>query len=398
MASMKEHFDVRHEGFASPIKHTCERFCSMFPDTDVFFGSWGSFYNFEPMQGSFVVQLASSKHMLRESCRHVVDNLQTSTSALSFCVVASSMKSIVNVTDWLDANSARFLRQRTVLRAGKHHFLTGVQHRRVSKTDQPAQVVVGEVDSHIYWLQNDAGASKWPILPDLVAKLESDFQPPSASTNTTVDSEAQGKASAGKFVDEPNGASPDATLARKPVAEAAYNGKRAPISSVDPKKQSLSEDSSKGNEGHPAELDITHIANAGPMTQRSQVSNAPVEMKGRVGHTSDRLLANGAPIHATHIATVTAALANGMQEPDGEVFAWLGVLGLSKYTRHFAEHEIDMACLSLLTDEDLIDIGVSALGARKKMLRTIAELPRDSFSVLTPDYRPQREFPCVSIM
>lgn len=50
--------------------------------------------------------------------------------------------------------------------------------------------------------------------------------------------------------------------------------------------------------------------------------------------------------------------------------------------RHFAEHEIDMASLFLLTNKDLIDIGVSALGARKKILRTIAELPRDSFSVL----------------
>ena len=50
--------------------------------------------------------------------------------------------------------------------------------------------------------------------------------------------------------------------------------------------------------------------------------------------------------------------------------------------RHFAEHEIDMASLFLLTNQDLIDIGVSALGARKKILRTIAEFPRDSFSVL----------------
>eukprot|EP01052_Picozoa_sp_SAG31_P064677 SAG31_NODE_23521_length_502_cov_1.151365_2_plen_39_part_01 len=37
-----------------------------------------------------------------------------------------------------------------------------------------------------------------------------------------------------------------------------------------------------------------------------------------------------------------------------QVLAWLDLLGLAKYTRLFAENEIDMATLCLMTNKDLI--------------------------------------------
>lgn len=47
-------------------------------------------------------------------------------------------------------------------------------------------------------------------------------------------------------------------------------------------------------------------------------------------------------------------------------------LGLAKYVRLFIANEIDLTTFPTLTDQDLIDIGVTALGARRKMLLVIS--------------------------
>ena len=62
-----------------------------------------------------------------------------------------------------------------------------------------------------------------------------------------------------------------------------------------------------------------------------------------------------------------------MRTPMSSVAEWLVTLGLSEYTDLFAENDIDVSVLHLLTDQDLKEIGVS-LGHRRKMLAAIAEL------------------------
>jgi class 3 adenylate cyclase/predicted ATPase len=53
---------------------------------------------------------------------------------------------------------------------------------------------------------------------------------------------------------------------------------------------------------------------------------------------------------------------------------WLETLGLGQYAGHFAENEITVSILPDLTDADLKELGVSALGHRRILLRAIAEL------------------------
>ena len=53
---------------------------------------------------------------------------------------------------------------------------------------------------------------------------------------------------------------------------------------------------------------------------------------------------------------------------------WLETLGLGQYAGHFAEHEITVSILPDLTDADLKELRVSALGHRRILLRAIAEL------------------------
>ncbi|XP_039126891.1 LOW QUALITY PROTEIN: uncharacterized protein LOC120263030 [Dioscorea cayenensis subsp. rotundata] len=56
------------------------------------------------------------------------------------------------------------------------------------------------------------------------------------------------------------------------------------------------------------------------------------------------------------------------------VLEWLRSLGLSKYEEAFSREEIDWDTLQWLTEEDLLSIGISALGPRKKIVHALKEL------------------------
>ncbi|HYZ33461.1 MAG TPA: AAA family ATPase [Crenalkalicoccus sp.] len=57
-----------------------------------------------------------------------------------------------------------------------------------------------------------------------------------------------------------------------------------------------------------------------------------------------------------------------------EIMAWLEGLGLGQYARAFAENGVDAQVLPNLTAEDLKEIGVGAVGHRRKLLDAIATL------------------------
>jgi class 3 adenylate cyclase/predicted ATPase len=65
-----------------------------------------------------------------------------------------------------------------------------------------------------------------------------------------------------------------------------------------------------------------------------------------------------------------------------DIGEWLEDLGLGKYAEVFAENEIDLAALPLVTEEDLKEIGVT-LGARRKLLAAVAQLE--------PEIKPKSE-------
>jgi class 3 adenylate cyclase len=61
-----------------------------------------------------------------------------------------------------------------------------------------------------------------------------------------------------------------------------------------------------------------------------------------------------------------------------DVVVWLRSLGLGKYEAIFRENEIDETVLPNLTAEDLKELGVSALGHRRKLLDAISALRSDA--------------------
>jgi class 3 adenylate cyclase len=66
-----------------------------------------------------------------------------------------------------------------------------------------------------------------------------------------------------------------------------------------------------------------------------------------------------------------------------DVFLWLRSLSLGQYEAAFRDNEIDETVLPSLTAEDLKELGVAALGHRRKLLDAIAAL-RVEESAKTP--------------
>jgi class 3 adenylate cyclase len=60
-----------------------------------------------------------------------------------------------------------------------------------------------------------------------------------------------------------------------------------------------------------------------------------------------------------------------------DVAAWLGELGLTQYQEAFVRNAVDAEVLVELTADDLKDLGVEAVGHRRKLLAAIAALRRD---------------------
>jgi hypothetical protein len=57
-----------------------------------------------------------------------------------------------------------------------------------------------------------------------------------------------------------------------------------------------------------------------------------------------------------------------------EIAAWLHRLGLEQYEQAFRDNDIDAAVLPELTTEDLIGLGITSIGHRRKLLGAIAAL------------------------
>src|SRR6476620_10269494 len=75
-----------------------------------------------------------------------------------------------------------------------------------------------------------------------------------------------------------------------------------------------------------------------------------------------------------------------------DVGGWLRSLGLGQYEANFRDDKIDADVLPQLTADDLKDIGVSAVGDRRRLLAAIAplcvETPSASVAPSPPRPRP----------
>jgi class 3 adenylate cyclase/tetratricopeptide (TPR) repeat protein len=67
-----------------------------------------------------------------------------------------------------------------------------------------------------------------------------------------------------------------------------------------------------------------------------------------------------------------------------DIRAWLAELGLGKYAEAFSSNAIDLDVVRELTEADLKDLGVEAMGDRKRLLRAIASMATAQVSSVAP--------------
>src|SRR5690349_10808129 len=67
-----------------------------------------------------------------------------------------------------------------------------------------------------------------------------------------------------------------------------------------------------------------------------------------------------------------------------DVALWLRALGLEQYAPGFADNDVDAAVLPELTAEDLIALGVTSIGHRRRLLSAIASLRGQPPEVAAP--------------
>jgi hypothetical protein len=190
---LRDQLGVRIECFASPLNCYNQRFFSVAKDTDYYFGSLGNFFLYHgdvsvgrvgtdeiglECGGSFEANPPFVESVMNQMAQKIDDILtkyENSPYPFSFSVV---------VPAWVDSDgvilmtNSRFLRPRPtyVLRLlkKKHTYRPGMQHR-TSHAEQPSNV-----DTLVFFLQNDSGAKTWPVSEemgeDLKKTLENEIQ------------------------------------------------------------------------------------------------------------------------------------------------------------------------------------------------------------------------------
>src|SRR5438132_1578276 len=81
-----------------------------------------------------------------------------------------------------------------------------------------------------------------------------------------------------------------------------------------------------------------------------------------------------------------------------DIAEWLRSLGLERYEAAFRDNEIDWAVMPELTADDLKDIGVAAVGHRRKLLAAIAALGSDADAAPEPAVAPTAERRQLTVM
>ncbi|EKX49644.1 hypothetical protein GUITHDRAFT_135823 [Guillardia theta CCMP2712] len=161
-----QNFGVAHECFASPLNSTLPSFGSAFFDTDMFFGSRGSFFDINRWTdrgrldffkgGSFEANppfVEESMQLMSETIEVVLQKTEEHSLPASFIVI---------VPAWTDERAheimreSRFCQKLIVLEKSQHSYRSGTQHNSIQQYHDAG------FRTSIFFLQNTQGAQKWP--------------------------------------------------------------------------------------------------------------------------------------------------------------------------------------------------------------------------------------------
>lgn len=174
-AWLRQEMGVTCECFASPLNCYNSSFFSIARDVDRFFGSRGNFFCFRgtsvpisplPLNGvpitggSFEANPPFVESIMAEMAKNIELVLASNNAPFSFVII---------IPGWDDdgcecyqiLNNSIYARPhrgyKLVLDKKQHNYRPGMQHR-AQLVEQPSNV-----NTFVFFLQNDAGAVKWPV-------------------------------------------------------------------------------------------------------------------------------------------------------------------------------------------------------------------------------------------
>jgi Phosphorylated CTD interacting factor 1 WW domain len=164
---LKNQFDCILECFASPLNCRYEHFLSAFPDTDSPFGSLGSFFDFDFMQGgSYQANPPFIDNFIFAMQKRMERYLSDCEKPLMFIVFVPAW---TNTLGWKALRGSIHLKQHILIDQASHYYTEGTQYRRKET------MRVASFDTSIFFLQNDAGSNKWKIKDSDIEELKSSF-------------------------------------------------------------------------------------------------------------------------------------------------------------------------------------------------------------------------------
>ena len=177
---LRDRVGVTAECFASPLNCWNDRFCSVARDTDHFFGSMGNFFHFsgaippslegevDPQGGgSFEANPPFVESIMNEMAGKIEEILSVADGKpFSFVVVVPAWKDCLGIDIMTNSKHLRpHPKYVLCLEKKKHNYRPGMQHR-TEHAEQPSNV-----DTLVFFLQNDAGARRWPVSVSMAEEL-----------------------------------------------------------------------------------------------------------------------------------------------------------------------------------------------------------------------------------
>jgi len=160
---LRRRLGVCLECFASPLNCTLPNFCSLTPHVDAAFGSRGSFFDLRATKGSFEMNPPFVPELMSAAVRHAEILLEDSKGPMSFAIFVPAWQ---QVACWDQLKRSTWRRGDVeVVTANEHVFSDGNQHKA---TDQFRP---SSFDTAVAFLQNEAGAQRWQVCPELIAEL-----------------------------------------------------------------------------------------------------------------------------------------------------------------------------------------------------------------------------------
>lgn len=163
-----ESLGVSHECFASPLNCTLDSFGSAFYDIDKYFGSIGSFYSMRgafPEGGSFEANPPFIEDFILAFAVYI-DRWMKDPIPLSFVIFLPGWHDAKGIISMKESQFNKFTLQ---FSKDSHHYINGSHYYKETQNN------ISYCDSYVIFMQNDQGASKWPITDNTIEEFNKIF-------------------------------------------------------------------------------------------------------------------------------------------------------------------------------------------------------------------------------